>query len=278
MTGGSIETADDIEYLEALGLVDRLENPVSVRPRPFKAGRAARLSVSAGVTGERVGWFIGRIGQRLFGASTDAEQTGQRVQPVVPDQWQPKPVPKSGDQNLRSLPRDIYPGTRVPTVPPQSGAAIGVQTDHAISIAHPRTTHHQAPTPITDISSRFSNSASPIVNNDQRTRSQPRTRKWIMAVEVMEIVAQASPLRNAIRRIIGPRGADVLFFGTGVAGLLLSLHSAERVDGIALLMSAAQFTLGLFIELWWVELLFGFAGLAMFLFERHQQRRASFAG
>jgi hypothetical protein len=41
---------------------------------------------------------------------------------------------------------------------------------------------------------------------------------------------------------------------------------------------AARFALGFLIEPWWIDLLFGIAGIAMFLSERHQHHRARFPG
>jgi hypothetical protein len=81
-----------------------------------------------------------------------------------------------------------------------------------------------------------------------------------------------------LRRVLGPRGVDALFFGTGLAGMLLPLIASENIDGFALLTMAARFALGFLIEPWWIDLLFGIAGIAMFLSERHQHRRARLVG
>lgn len=278
MTGGHIETADDIEYLEALGLLDRAEKPGNVRPRPFRTGRTTRIRVSAGETGERVGWFIGRIGAWLSGANMVDHQASERIQPSTADQRQPQPVPRNGEPRLRSLPRDTYQETLSPVRLLPLEAASGIQPDQAGTVDHLRGGLPLTPAPIAYLSSGFANGASQTANSDWRTRSLAGSRKWIMAAELIEILAQASPLRKVLRRIIGPRGADVLFLSTSVASLLLSFESPERVDGIALLMTVAQFTLGLLIEHWWVDLLFGITGIALFLLERHQHRRASFSG
>ncbi len=134
------------------------------------------------------------------------------------------------------------------------------------------------PTPITYLSSTSPAGAGPSANNDQRTRSLAGTRTWTLAAEVMEIMAHVSPVRNMLHRVLGPRGVDALFFGTGLAGMFLPLVASDRVDGFALLTMAARFALGFLIEPWWIDLLLGIAGIAMFLFERHQRHRTPFVG
>lgn len=277
MTGGSIETADDIEYLEALGLLDRAEKPGNVRPRPFRTGRTARIRVSAGETGERVGWFIGRIGTRLFGASTVDRHASERISPSAPDQRLPKPVSRNDEKSLRSLPRYTYQGTPSPVTPLPHGSASSLQPDHAVIVAHPRTRHPLSPAPITYISSGMANGASPSPSEDRQKPILAGSRNWILATEVMEILTHVSPLRNVLRRILGPRGADLLFLGTSVAGLFLSIHSSGEVDGRGLLLMAAQFALGFLIKPLWVDLLFGITGIALFLLEQRRQRRTLFA-
>ncbi len=134
------------------------------------------------------------------------------------------------------------------------------------------------PTPITYLSSTSPAGAGPSANSGRRTRSLAGTRTWTLAAEVMEIMAHVSPVRKMLCRFLGPRGVDLLFFGTGLAGMLLPLIASENIDGFALLTIATRFALGFLIEPWWIDLLFGIAGITMFLYERHQHRRARLVG
>ncbi len=134
------------------------------------------------------------------------------------------------------------------------------------------------PTPIIYRSSTSPAGLGQSANSDRHAQLLAGSRAWTLAAEAMGIMAHVSPVRKMLCRILGPRGVDLLFFGTGLAGMLLPLVASDRVDGFALLTMAARFTLGFLIEPWWIDLLFGIAGFAMFLFERHQHHRARFAG
>lgn len=119
------------------------------------------------------------------------------------------------------------------------------------------------------------------IPSDSRQVRQPvesRTRNWILAFEVMEILAHVPPFRSVRHRFLGPRGADPLFLGTSLAGLLLPFHASRSVDVVALCMVAARFALGFLIEPWWIDLLFGVTGIAMFIIELRRHRRALAAG
>lgn len=278
MTGGSIQTADALEFIERPATLSGTVNAGNVRPRPIGAGRTTRLRVRAGESGERVGWVIGRIVQRLSGASAVSRQTGERIPPAVSDPWQPEPASRHGEQRLKWRSRDTRPET-LPAVTRLPLKVTGsIQPDQAFIVAHPRAQHPLAPAPITYIPSGLADRASSKSSDDRRTLSLDGSRTLILAAEAMEMLAHVPRLRNLLSRILGPRGTDLLFLGTSLAGMLLPLIASENIDGFALFMTFARFGLGLLIEPWWVDLLFGITGIAMFLFEHRQHRRARFAG
>ena len=60
--------------------------------------------------------------------------------------------------------------------------------------------------------------------------------------------------------------------------MLLPFQASGSIDGSALFMVAARFALGFLIEPWWIDLLFGIAGIGMFLLERRRHRQTLATG